>query len=144
MSRTWAVALHPNRPSPQPASAGGANSACGAYARYLASGYIELQPLGRTFARHIFLFFAPTFSFGNNVPQLKYTASMAPIAMERSIGIGIKLPKNFEIRATQHQVDFLGRYAGNVGPADLGPNGPYGIYTTAGVRWYFGGYSGAR
>jgi hypothetical protein len=126
--------------SPQPASAGGANTSCTGYARYLWSGYLELQPLGRTFARHIFLFYQPIFSFGNNVPQLKYTASFAPIALDRSIGVGYKLPRNFEVRLTQHQVDFLGKYGGNLGPADLHTNGPYGLYATAGVRWYFGGY----
>ena len=64
----------------------------------------------------VFVFFTPTFSFGNNVPQFKYTASMAPIAFERSVGVGIELPKNFEFRVTQHQVDWLGRYNNNVGP----------------------------
>ncbi len=81
-------------------SAGGANSNCNAYARYLLSGYLEVQPFGKTLARHIFVFFTPTFSFGNNVPQLKYTASMAGIAYERAVGIGIELPKNFEFRVT--------------------------------------------
>ncbi len=55
----------------------------------------------------------------------------------------IELPKNFEFRVTQHQVDWLGRYKHNVGgPAglDLGTAGPYGLYTTIGARWYFGGY----
>jgi hypothetical protein len=80
------------------------------------------------------------FSFGNNVPQFKYTASMAAIAYERSVGLGIELPKNFEFRLTQHQVDWLGRYKHGVGPADLGTAGPYGLYTTIGARWYFGGY----
>jgi hypothetical protein len=120
------------------------NTACSGYARYLWSGYLELQPLGRTFARHIFLFYQPIFSFGNNVPQLKYTVSFAPIALDRSIGVGFKLPKNFEVRITQHQVDFLGKYSGNLGPADLHTNGPYGLYATAGVRWYFGGYGQSR
>ena len=126
--------------SPVIVSAGGANSTCNAYARYLWSGYLEVQPFGKTFARHAFLFFTPTFSFGNNVPQFKYTASMAPIAFERSVGLGIELPKNFEFRLTQHQVDWLGKYSNNVGPADLGTAGPYGLYTTIGARWYFGGY----
>lgn len=126
------------------ANFGGANSTCNAFARYLWSGYLEVQPLGKTFARHVFLFFAPTFSFGNNVPQFKYTASMAPIAYERAVGIGIELPKNFEFRLTQHQVDWLGRYSKNVGPADLGTPGPYGLYTTIGARWYFGGYGHSR
>jgi hypothetical protein len=125
---------------PQPASAGGRASTCTAYARYLYSGYIELQPLGRTPARHFFLFFEPKFSFGRNIPQLTYTASMRPIAYDRSIGIGFQLPKNFEIRATQHQLDWLGRYRQSLGTADLHTNGSYGLYATFGVRWSFGGY----
>ena len=96
--------------------AGGASSDCNAYARYLLGGYLEVQPFGKTFARHVFVFFTPTFSFGNNVPQFKYTASMAGIAFERAVGIGIELPKNFEFRVTQHQVDWLGKYKNNVGP----------------------------
>jgi hypothetical protein len=91
-------------------------------------------------ARHFFVFFTPTFSFGNNVPQFKYTASMAGIAFERSVGVGFELPKNFELRVTQHQVDWLGKYNYNVGLADLGTSGPYGLYTTIGARWSFGGY----
>jgi hypothetical protein len=125
-------------------AAGGANSTCNAYARYLWSGYLEVQPFGKTFARHVFVFFTPTFSFGNNVPQYKYTASMAPIAFERSVGVGIELPKNFEFRVTQHQVDWLGRYNNNLGLADLNTAGPYGLYTTIGARWYFGGYGRDR
>jgi hypothetical protein len=133
------------RCSPAPASNfGGASSTCNAYARYLWGGYLEVQPFGKTFARHAFLFFTPMFSFGNNVPQFKYTASMAAIAYERSVGLGIELPKNFEFRLTQHQVDWLGRYKHSVGPADLSTSGPYGLYTTVGARWYFGGYGRAR
>ena len=125
-------------------SAGGASSNCTAYARYLLSGYLEIQPFGRTWARHAFLFFTPTFSFGNNVPQFKYTASMDGIAFERSVGFGFELPKNFELRVTQHQVDWLGKYNNNLGLADLGTSGPYGLYTTIGARWYFGGYGRSR
>ena len=95
-------------------AAGGANSPCNAYARYLMGGYLEVQPFGKTFARHVFVFFTPTFSFGNNVPQFKYTASMAGIAFERAVGVGIELPKNFEIRVTQHQVDWLGKYKSTI------------------------------
>jgi hypothetical protein len=120
--------------------AGGANSNCNAYARYLLGGYLEIQPFGKTMARHLFVFFTPTFSFGNNVPQFKYTASMAGIALDRSVGVGFELPKNFELRVTQHQVDWLGKYNHNVGLADLGTSGPYGLYTTVGARWSFGGY----
>jgi hypothetical protein len=122
------------------AAAGGANSNCNAYARYLLGGYFEIQPFGKTIARHLFVFFTPTFSFGNNVPQFKYAASMSGIAFERAVGVGFELPKNFEIRITQHQVDWLGKYNHNVGLADLGTSGPYGLYSTIGARWYFGGY----
>lgn len=125
---------------PQPPSAGGANSACAAYARYFLGGYLELQPFGRTIARRLFIFFEPKFSFGRTVPQVQYTASMEPIAWERLLGVGIELPKNFELRVTGHAVNYLGRYAQDVGPADLHTNGPYGLYTTIGVRWKFGGY----
>ena len=129
-------------------AAGKANSPCNAYARYLLSGYLEVQPFGRTFARHLFVFFTPTFSFGNNVPQFKYTASIDGIAYERAVGFGVELPKNFEFRVTQHQVDWLGKYSrSNVGGPmglDLGTAGPYGLYTTIGGRWYFGGYGRSR
>jgi len=104
------------------------------------SGYVELQPLNRTFVRHLFFFFDPTFTFGNNIPQLKYTYSMEPMVYDRSIGVGFKLPRRFEFRFVQHQVDWLGRYSKNLGPADLNSAGPYGLYSTVGVRWNFGGY----
>jgi hypothetical protein len=128
---------------PQPPNAGGSYSSCTAYARYLLSGYIELQPIGRTLARHFFLFFEPKMSFGRNIPQVSYLSSMEPIAFDRSVGVGFQMPHGFEFRATQHQVDYLGRYAKFLGPADLGTNGPYGLYATVGVRWSFGGYSQA-
>jgi len=130
-------------------TAGKANSPCNAYARYLLGGYLEVQPFGRTFARHFFVFYTPMFSFGNNVPQFKYTASMAGIAYDRAVGIGLELPKHFELRVMQHQVDWLGKYRNkNVDPSvpglDLGTPGPYGLYSTIGARWYFGGYGHAR
>jgi hypothetical protein len=125
---------------PQPASAGGSASQCTAYGRYYMSGYVEIQPFGRTFARHFFLFIEPKMTFGKNIPQVLYTASMEPISFDRSVGIAFQLPRNFELRATQHQVDFLGRYGNHLGPADLGTNGPYGLNATFGVRWSFGGY----
>ena len=142
----FAVAPSHNEPDlgrcmfPQPTTAGGTASQCTAYARYLISGYIEIQPFARTPARHLFLFFEPRFSFGRNIPQLSYEESMEPIAYDRSVGVGFQLPRNFEVRLTQHQVDYLGRYRGTLGPADLRTDGPYGLYATASVRWTFGGY----
>ena len=143
----FAVAPSHNEPDlgrcmfPQPASAGGTASQCTAYARYMFSGYMEIQPLGQTFARHLFLFFEPRFSFGRNIPQLSYEESMEPIAYDRAIGAAYQLPRNLELRLTQHQVDYLGRYSRLLGPADLRTTGPYGLYTTVSVRWTFGGYA---
>jgi hypothetical protein len=128
---------------PQPADAGGVNSACTAYARYLLGGYLEIQPIGRSFARHLFFFFEPKFSFGRNIPQVSYLASMEPMGFDRSIGFAFQLPKGFQFRVSQHQFDYLGRYSKYLGPADLRTNGPYGLYTTVGVRWTFGGYTQA-
>jgi len=119
---------------------GGASDPCAAYARYMLSGYLEIQPVGRTVLRHVYLFYTPRISFGHNVPQISYTASFQPIAYERSLGLGVELPKHFELLVTQHQVDWLGPYRGNVGAADLHTTGPYGLYATVGMRWYFGGY----
>ena len=142
----FAVAPSHNEPDlgrcmfPQPVAAGGAASTCTAYARYLLSGYVEIQPLGQTFARHLFLFFEPRFSFGRNIPQVSYEESMEPIAYDRAIGAGYQFPRNIEVRLTQHQVDYLGRYRRVLGPADLRTTGPYGLYTTVSVRWTFGGY----
>lgn len=142
----FAVAPSHNEPDlgrcmfPQPASAGGTASQCTAYARYLISGYMEIQPLARTPARHLFFFFEPKFSFGRNIPQLSYEESMEPIAYDRALGAGFELPRNLQLRITQHQVDYLGRYSNQLGPADLRTTGPYGLYTTVSVRWSFGGY----
>ena len=142
----FAVAPSHNEPDlgrcmfPQPTSAGGTASPCTAYARYLFSGYMEIQPLGQTFGRHLFLFFEPRFSFGRNIPQLSYEESMEPIAYDRAMGAAYQLPRNFELRLTQHQVDYLGRYRRLLGPADLRTTGPYGLYTPVSVRWTFGGY----
>jgi hypothetical protein len=118
---------------------GGANAQCAAFARYVLSGYLEAQPFGHTPLRHLFLFAAPRSDFGNNVPQVSYTGSFTPIAFESLFGAGYELPKNFEVRVVHHAVYWLGRYENNLGPADLGGAGPYGDYTTLGVRWHFHG-----
>ena len=142
----FAVAPSHNEPDlgrcmfPQPSIAGGMASHCTAYARYLFSGYLEVQPLARTPLRHLFFFFEPRFSFGRNIPQVSYEESMEPIAYERSIGAAFQLPRNLELRLTQHQVDYLGRYGHSLGPADLRTTGPYGLFTTVSARWTFGGY----
>jgi hypothetical protein len=116
------------------------NTSCSAYARYVWSGYVELQPMGRGPLRHVFLFAEPKVFGGDNVPQERYTASASLILWESSVGVGFKLPKNLELRVTNHQVNLLGRYAQPNGAALLRTDGPYGLYSTVGVRWCFGGW----
>jgi len=48
------------------------------------------------------------------------------------------------LRCWQHQNRWLGRNAKYLGPADMGLNGPYGLYSAVSVRWYFGGYNRRR
>jgi hypothetical protein len=112
---------------------------CTAYARYVWSGYMEVQPMGRGLLRGFFIFIDPKVFGGENLPQQRYTASAAPILWESTVGAGFELPKNFELRLTHHQVYLLGRYTGGAA-ATLRPDGPYGLNTTAGVRWNFGGW----
>jgi hypothetical protein len=113
---------------------------CSGYARYVWNGYVEVQPLGRTVFRRIFLFTEPKVFGGNNVPQKSYTASGAPILLERIMGAGVDLGKGFQLRVTHHRTQLLGRF--NVPPEQRNwrVDGPYGLNTTVGVRWSFGGW----
>jgi hypothetical protein len=118
---------------------GGADSPCTAFARYMISGYVEAHPFGRGQFRRFFLFGEPRFLFGKNLPQTLYTWSMDAIGLENSWGGGLYLGKGFEMRVTQHFLfTRFGARDRNLGPADLGPNGPWGRYNTIGVRKYFG------
>jgi hypothetical protein len=96
--------------------------------------------LNTTVFRRVFLFGEPNLFLGRNVPQYRYTISASPMALDRSIGVGLDLTKNLELRLTEHRVEWMGRYRNSLGQADLGKNGPLGIYTTVSARWYFGGY----
>jgi hypothetical protein len=124
---------------------GGADALCSAFARYGASGYLELQPLGRKLgplpAHRLFLLAEPKLFFGRNVPQFRYSASMEPILLEWSAGLGVKLTESLELRFRQHRNQWLGRHRGYLGPADLGGGGPYGRYAALSLRWYFGGWN---
>jgi hypothetical protein len=103
------------------------------------SGTIELRPIGRTVFRRVMFFFDPDFLFGKNVPQTLYTWSWDAIGMEYSYGGGIDLPKRFEVRFTAHpKIQRFGARDQPLGPAWLGPNGPWGQYNAIGVRKYFG------
>jgi hypothetical protein len=121
----------------------GAGPTCTAFARYVLSGYLEVQPFAKTPLRHFYGFFVPTAYLGRNVPQLLYTASAQPIALDRILGLGLELPWHFELRLTNHRVTSFGKYTRSQGPRDPGPGQPLGLYTTVGVRWYFGGYGHA-
>ncbi len=119
--------------------AGGVNDPCSMFARYMISGLLEVRPFGRTPLRRFMLFGEPKFLFGRNLPQTLYTWSFDAIGIEHSWGAAIYLNKGFELRVTQHFLfDRLGARSGNLGAADLGPNGPWGRYNTIGVRKYFG------
>ena len=118
---------------------GGKNAQCSAFARYMIGGTIELRPFGQTVLRRVMVFFDPTFLFGKNVPQYLYTWSWSGIGMEYAWGVGLDLPKRFEVRFTGHPViQRFGARDQPLGPAWLGSNGPWGQYNAIGVRKYFG------
>ena len=133
-----------NEPDPNICAAnagqfGGKDAPCNAFARYLLSGYVEVRPFARTQLRRLLFFGAPTFVFGKNIPQTLYTWSPAAIGWERSWGAGVEIGHGFEMRVTQHFLfQRFGSRDRNLGPADLGPNGPWGRYSVIGVRKYFG------
>jgi len=121
------------------ASYGGAAAPCSMFARYMLSGVLEVRPFGKGVLRRFMVFGAPTFLFGKNLPKTLYTWSPDAIGIEHSWGAGIYLNKGFEFRVTQHFLfDRLGARDTNLGPADLGNNGPWGRYMTVGVRKEFG------
>lgn len=118
---------------------GGKDAPCNAFARYLLWGYVEVHPFGRTPLKRLLFFGEPRFVFGKNLPQTLYTWSMAGIGWERAWGAGIDVGHGFEARVTQHYLfQRFGARDRYLGPADLGPNGPWGRYTVIGVRKYFG------
>jgi len=129
-----------NRCSAATGSLAGANAACAAFARYVGGGYIEFRPFGGRPLRRAFIFAEPHTYMGKNIPQVQYTNAITPIALERTEGVGLDIARNFELRLTNHRVDWLGHYDGNLGITDLGKNGPLSTYTTISARWYFGGY----
>lgn len=119
----------------------GQTNTCSAFARWILGGYIEIQPFARTPLKHVYFFYEPRFFFGDNIPQVRYTASFNPLAMERTLGAAIELPKHLELRITNHGVTSFDPFDRILGPDDSGPDKePLGIYNTIGVRWYFGGY----
>ena len=131
--------IDPNLCRGNTAQYGGANAPCNLFARYEASGYIEAWPFGRGVFRRFFLYWDPKFFFGKNVPQANYTYSFDPIGLENEWGGGIALPKGFEVRLRQHFLfTRFGDRSQNLGPADLGTDGPYGRFFSIAARKYFG------
>ncbi len=132
-----------NEPDPNLCAAnagdfGGVNSQCTAFARYLMKGDFVLHPFGKTLLQHVKFEYSPTLIFGKNIPQTLYTWSWQWIGMEQWWVAGVDLPKGFDFRMTQHFLMVQG--GASKGPAYLGPNGPWGRYTTIGVRKTFGTY----
>jgi len=118
---------------------GGVNAPCSAFARYQISGSIEFRPIGQTVFRRLMFFYDPNFLFGKTLPQTLYTWSWSGIGMEYKWGVGVDLPKRFQFRFTQHpNIQRFGSRDQPLGPAWLGPNGPWGQYNTIGIRKYFG------
>jgi hypothetical protein len=129
-----------NRCPPNAGQIAGPNTPCAAFSKWALSGYFEMQPFGQKLGpiKNVFFFVEPHTYFGRNLPQVRYTLSMDPILLERSIGVGFKLPKDFELRLWQHRNYWLGHYGQYLGSVDLGRNGPYGLYSALSVRWYYG------
>ncbi len=125
-----------------PAAPSDPASSCAAFTRYTLGGYVELQPLGRKVGslplNRLFLFLTPNTFYGRNPHGGPATLSMRAILFERSIGVGIILPANFEFRLWQHRNYWLGRYTGVAGPTDRRSDGPYGLYAAAALRWNYG------
>ena len=118
---------------------GGVNAPCSAFARYQISGSLEFRPIGQTVFRRLMFFYDPNFLFGKTLPQTLYTWSWSGIGMEYKWGVGVDLPKRFQFRFTQHpNIQRFGSRDQPLGPAWLGPNGPWGQYNTIGIRKYFG------
>jgi hypothetical protein len=131
--------IDPNLCAANARNYGGANAPCSLFARYMLSGLVEVRPFGRGPLRRFMLFAQPNFLFGKNVPQSLYTWSFDAIGIEHSWGAAIYIGRGFEMRVTQHFLfDRLGARDRFLGPADLGPNGPWGRYNAIGVRKYFG------
>lgn len=131
--------IDPNLCAANVSQYGGINDPCSMYARYMLWGVLEARPFGRGILRRFMVYGAPTFLFGKNLPKTLYTWSPDAIGVEHSWGGSIYLNKGFEFRVTQHFLfDRLGARNTYLGPADLGPNGPWGRYMTVGVRKTFG------
>jgi len=131
--------IDPNLCAGNAGTFGGVNALCSEFARYMLSGLLEVRPFGKGQLRRFMVWGQPSFLFGKTIPQTLYTWSPDAIGIEHSWGVGIYIAKGFEFRFTQHFLfDRLGARDRNLGPADLGNNGPWGRYNAIGVRKTFG------
>jgi hypothetical protein len=131
--------VDPNICSANAGDYGGVNAPCTAFGRYMFWGTVEARPFGKGIWRRFMLFGEGHFVMGKNIPHTLYTWSFDPIGIEHDWGGAVYVGKGFEVRATQHFLfTRLGSIDGNLGPAYLGSNGPWGRYNAIGVRKYFG------
>jgi hypothetical protein len=131
--------IDPNLCAGNAGAYGGVDAPCSLFARYMLSGLLEVRPFGKGQLRRFMVWGQPSFLFGKTIPQTLYTWSPDAIGIEHSWGAAIYIAKGFDVRFTQHFLfDRLGARDKNLGPADLGNNGPWGRYNTIGVRKTFG------
>jgi hypothetical protein len=127
------------------AAYGGQNAPCSAFARYVTGGHFEARLMSRGPAKNLILFIEPQVFFGKNLPQTSYTWSADAIASDQNWGLIYEAPHNLEVRLTGHtKFHWIGKYNRNLGPADLGGDGPGGQYNTIAVRWKFGSWRDGR
>lgn len=116
---------------------------CTAFARYMLYGHIEMRPLSRwprilgVPIYTLYIFSDASLLLGNNIPQQKYTWSADAIGVEKSFGLVAPIPHGFEVRITQHP-PFTSFQQFKQSTGYISPNGPWGRFTTVGVRKYFG------
>ena len=114
---------------------GGVNAPCSLFARYMPSLDFWRCVRSAKVSSGASCSSESATSFGKTIPQTLYTWSSDAIGIKHSWGLGVYLAKGFELRVTQHFLfDRLGARDRNLGPADLGNNGPWGRYNTIGVR----------
>jgi hypothetical protein len=131
--------IDPNLCASNAGSFGGVNAPCSEFARYMLSGILEVRPFGQGQLRRFMVWGQPSFLFGKTIPHTLYTWSPDAIGIEHSWGVAVYIAKGFDVRFTQHFLfDRLGARDKNLGPADLGNNGPWGRYNAIGVRKTFG------
>ncbi len=132
--------IDPNLCAANAGQYGGVNAQCNAFARYMLSGTIEIRPFGRNVFRRLIVLLRSEFP----VRQERSANALHVVVGWDRHGVrhgvlAVDLPKRFEFRFTAHpNMARFGSRDEPLGPAWLGPNGPWGQYNAIGVRKYFG------